>query len=848
MSDNVRTCNPLYGLLPADVPGFDVLAGLALDMRWSWNHAADNLWHQLDPELWASTQNPWVVLQTISREKLQKTLADPEFRKELDDQLQARQQAVETRAWFQQAHPGSALKCIAYFSMEFMLSEALPIYSGGLGNVAGDLLKASSDLGVPVIGIGLLYQQGYFRQIIDNDGSQQAIFTYNDPGQLPVTPLRRENGEWLRLQLDLPGHPIWIRIWQVQVGRVTLYLLDTNDAVNYPPYRGITRELYDSASDIRLMQELVLGIGGWNLLEALGLDVQVCHMNEGHAAFAALERARSFMRYSGQDFGTALAVTRAGNLFTTHTAVASGFDHFAPALIEQYLGAYAVNQLGISLRDLLALGRLDAQDDSENFNMSYLAIRTSNAVNGVSQLHAEVSRRLFAPLFPRWPLAEIPVGHVTNGVHMPTWDSAEADALWTSSSGKERWLGTMENLEQDICALSDEQLWNFRCASRKSLVEYTRERLSRQLAASGAAETAVRQARNLFDENILTLGFARRFATYKRPDLLLHDPARLLRLLNHPTRPVQLIIAGKAHPADKAGQEMIRRWIQFIRQPEVRARVVFLSDYDMHLGEHMVQGVDVWVNTPRRPWEACGTSGMKVLVNGGLNASVLDGWWAEAYQPEVGWELGDGMQLDGDASQDQRDADALYALIEQKIAPDFYLRDAQGVPQAWVSRMRASMSQLTPHFSSNRMVREYAEKYYLPATATYLARKLDNGMGGAAIVQWQHELSRHWHLLHFAGRKVESSSSAHHVEIQVYLDGLNPDHVQVELYADGKAGAGPERYVMRMERHLVGATGGYVYVADIPPDRSAADYTPRIVPHFGNVKVPLEAMSVYWNA
>ena len=408
MSEQTRISHPKERLLSTDVEGFDSLAELALDMRSSWNHATDQVWRQLDPVLWELTHNPWVVLQTVSREKLQRVLADPAFRKNVDDLVQARRDAAEAPAWFQQTYPQSALSCVAYFSMEFMLSEALPIYSGGLGNVAGDQLKAASDLGVPVIGVGLLYQQGYFRQVIDKDGAQQALFPYNDPGQLPITPLRQANGEWLRLEIALPGYSVWLRAWQVQVGRVKLYLLDSNDAANYPAHRGITSELYGGGPELRLKQELLLGIGGWRLLAALGIQPEVCHLNEGHAAFAVLERARSFMEETGQPFEVALAVTRAGNLFTTHTAVAAGFDRFAPALIEQYLGGYAEQKLGITLHDLLALGRQNPNDSSEPFNMAYLAIRGSGAVNGVSRLHGKVSRHLFEPLFPHWPAGRSP--------------------------------------------------------------------------------------------------------------------------------------------------------------------------------------------------------------------------------------------------------------------------------------------------------------------------------------------------------------------------------------------------------------------------------------------------------
>ncbi len=688
--------NPPQPVLKTE--GFDSLAELALDMRWSWNHATDEVWRQLDPNLWEIAHNPWVVLQTVSREQINRKLAEPTFRQKVDDLVQTKRRALEAPAWFQQRHPQSPLTCVVYFSMEFMLSEALPIYSGGLGNVAGDQLKAASDLGVPVIGVGLLYQQGYFRQVIDKNGAQQALYPYNDPGQLPITPLRQANGEWLRLEIALPGYSVWLRAWQVQVGRVKLYLLDSNDAANYPAHRGITSELYGGGPELRLKQELLLGIGGWRLLVALGIKPEVCHLNEGHAAFAVLERARSFMRETKQPFEIALAATRAGNLFTTHTAVAAGFDRFAPSLIEQYLGGYAKEKLGISIGELLALGRQNSDDSSESFNMAYLAMRGCGAANGVSKLHGQVSRQLFAPLFPRWPVDEVPIAHVTNGVHMPSWDSAEADDLWTGACGKNRWLGTTEDLEENIRHVSDAKLWRFRADTSKSLVDYAREQLSKQLAMSGATVEEVEAARHLFDPNALTLGFARRFATYKRPNLLLKDRERLLRLLANSERPAQLIIAGKAHPADQPGQALIQEWIQFARRPEVRKHVIFLSDYDMLLSEHLVQGVDVWINTPRRPWEASGTSGMKVLVNGGLNLSELDGWWVEAYSPDVGWALGDGKEHGDDPALDAAEADALYTLLEQNVIPEFYTRDDKGIPIAWVARMRESMARLTPQY------------------------------------------------------------------------------------------------------------------------------------------------------
>ena len=815
-------------------------------MRWSWNHSTDLVWRQLDPVLWELTHNPWVVLQTASQETLERALGESAFRKRVDDLLQATREASQASAWFQKTHPQSALTCVAYFSMEFMLGEALPIYSGGLGNVAGDQLKAASDLGVPIIGVGLLYSQGYFRQVIDKAGAQQAVYPYNEPGQLPVTPLCQANGEWLRLKIAMPGYSVWLRAWQVQVGRVKLYLLDSNDAANHPIHRGITSELYGGGPELRLMQELVLGIGGWRLLGALGIRPEVCHLNEGHAAFAVLERARDFMRESAQPFDVALSVTRVGNLFTTHTAVAAGFDRFPPALIEQYLRAYAQQKLGIAIDDLLALGRADPSDTSEAFNMAYLAVRGSGAVNGVSRLHGMVSRRLFEPLFPRWPQPDIPVGSVTNGIHTPTWDSAPADDLWTQACGKDRWLGTTEDLERNIRRASDEQLWQFRYVARTSLVESTRERLAMQLAVSGASTEAVEAARGIFDPDTLTLGFARRFATYKRPNLLLHDPERLLRLLSNRRRPVQLILAGKAHPADLAGQALIQEWIHFIRQPQVRSHVVFLGDYDMLLTQDLVRGVDVWVNTPRRPWEACGTSGMKVLVNGGINLSELDGWWAEAYTPDVGWALGDGQEHGDDPGWDAVEAGTLYDLLEREVIPEFYTRGDNGIPAAWVRRMRESMARLTPRFSSNRTVREYTEQHYRPAAAAYRQRAADKGAAGRQIVDWRKASDQQWDSLAFGEMRVHRDADRLIIDVEIFLNGLDPNSVRVELYADAINGGDPVREPMQWLRTPPDASRRSVYQATLPAARPASDYTARVVPQRAGVAVPLECARILW--
>lgn len=828
-----------------DLKGYQQLKELALDLQWPWSHYGDQVWKLLDAELWDITQNPWAVLQTVSREKLAKALADPSFCQVIDGLVKDKARQAEMETWYQKHHQKAPLTSIAYFSMEYMLSEALPIYSGGLGNVAGDQLKAASDLGVPVTAIGLLYQQGYFRQMIDKNGVQEALYPYNDPGQLPITPVRKPNGELLRLEIVFPGWSLWIKAWEVQVGKVKLYLLDTNDIANFPVFRGITSELYGGGPELRLKQEVLLGIGGWRLLNELGIKPEVCHLNEGHAAFAILERARTFMQETGKPFEAALAATRAGNLFTTHTAVPAGFDRFSPELMAQYLTFFS-KVLGLKFDDFLALGRLNPEDRNEPFNMAYLAMRGCGASNGVSQLHGAVSRTIFSTLFPRWPESEVPIGHVTNGIHVPSWDSKAANQIWTEMLGKDRWFWAFNCANNEIGRISDAKLWKMRSESRKALVVYTRKRLARQLAARGTPYEEIEQTKHLFDENILTIGFARRFATYKRPNMLLHDPARLLRILTNPQKPVQLIIAGKAHPADQPGQALIRQWMDFIQTPEARPHVVFLSDYDMMLTERMVQGVDVWINTPRRPWEACGTSGMKVLANGGLNLSELDGWWVEAYSPEVGWAMGDGKEHGADPAWDAAEANALYDLLENEVIPQFYDRDNEGMPLQWVSKIRASMGALTPHFSASRTVREYTERYYIPAAEHYLERAANQGKLSVDILNWRDLLFHDWGKIRFVDVKIENTNDHYEFLVQVYLDGLEPGAVKVELYSEDVENGAPMRHEMTLVRKLEGDPHTCVYKATVPASRSAGSYTPRVIPYFPNVAVPLEVDLISW--
>ncbi len=838
--------------LPEEISALRILA---LDLRWTWSHEHDAFWERIDPRLWRRTRNPWSVLQSASARRLQRLAADVAFRQQLADLMASRQTYIDRPGWFVTTHGRPALGGVAYLSMEFGLGAALPLYAGGLGILAGDYLKTASDLDVPVVGVGLLYQEGYFRQIVDAEGMQQELYPNNDPAMMPVEPVLQEEGGWLRIRLRLPGRTVHLRVWQATVGRVKLYLLDSNDLLNSPTDRGITAKLYGGGTEARLMQEIVLGVGGWRVVEALHPGTEICHINEGHAAFAIVERARSFAVRSKLTFWQALWATRAGNVFTTHTPVAAGFDAFPAGLLRKYVPVLRrylpvvesgkSDGSGMTLEDVLGLGRIDPRNQDEPFNMAYLAQRGSAHCLGVSRLHGEFSRRIFQPLFPHWPACEIPIGHVTNGVHIPTWDSIEADRIWTETCGKERWRSMPDRLGEQIACVSDEELWTMRGKERQHLVGFVRRHLATQLRERGLDVELVREADRALDPNVLTIGFARRFTAYKRPNLLLRDPARLESLLLNERRPVQLVLAGKAHPEDVEGKSMIKAWIELARQPRYRRRVAFLEDYDIALAQELIQGVDVWINTPRRPWEACGTSGMKVLVNGGLNCSILDGWWDEAYQEDVGWSIGDGKG--GEAAQvDARDLASLYDTLEQKIVPEFYDRDATGLPRAWVGRIRRSMSLLTPQFSSTNMVREYVEKAYLPMAKAQRARWADGCALAKTMNEWSGTLQRRWSSLHVGEPMVVAADGRWRFSVHVFGGDLPLASVRVELFADERQTASAEVIVLHQEHAIPGTTNGYIYAGEVEAARPAQDYTVRIVPYHPAAQIPMELPLITW--
>jgi len=835
-----------FSYLPRQLPdSLKELVTLASDLRWTWSHESDALWRMIDPLVWEKTENPYEVLQNLTEIRLEELATDANFLGHLKRLAAERQNYLVQQSWFRDCHGLERINGIAYFSMEFGLGKALPLYAGGLGILAGDFLKAASDLGVPITAIGLLYQEGYFRQMLGADGWQQEVYPYNDPNFLPVFPVKSDSGAWLKIEIELPGRSVRCRAWQAQVGRVRLFLLDSNDPLNSPLDRGITGRLYGGGEEMRLVQEIALGIGGWRLISTLGLQIDLCHLNEGHAAFVTLERTRQVMQQQGIGFREALWLTRPGNLFTTHTPVPAGFDSYFPELLQRYGSVYA-RQLGISLEEMAKLGRLDSEELNSSFGMAFLAARTCGTINGVSRLHGEVSRKVFQSLFPRWPQAEVPVSHITNGVHVPTWDSPWSDEIWTKACGRERWLVCPEIMAEAMEIPSDEDLWSFDRYERQDLIKYARARLVYQCGQRGDDPESLAVANQVLRPDVLTLGFARRFTTYKRPNLLLHDPERLIRLLTDQERPVQILIAGKAHPRDDIGKQLIQQWAQFVRRPEVRHCAVFLEDYDMSLAQELVQGVDVWINTPRRPWEACGTSGMKVLTNGGLNLSTLDGWWEEAYDPEVGWSLGDRMEHDAD--HDAADAEELYRILENQIVPLFYRRDATGIPREWVARIRKSLARLTPQFSANRMVRDYVEKLYLPAADNYRLRNVQGGATGRRYRDWEANLRRHWPEIRWGKRNLKSENCGCSVEIEICIGGLLPEGIQVQLYTEGLAGEKPQCLPMLRKKTAGLPTNYFCYACKIDDGRPASDYTARIIPYSPGVNIPIELNLIAWES
>ncbi len=786
MAPPIRT----FTVTPSLPPELERQRGLVYNLRWAWNHEAIELF-RWDRDLWErSGHNPALMLGIVDQETLEAAASDEGFvahlhrvANDFDDYLKSES------TWFRKKHDGTNNLLVAYFSAEFGVTDCLSIFAGGLGILAGDHLKSASDLGVPLVAVGLLYQQGYFRQYLNEAGWQQEEYRDNDFHNLPLTLERNRDDEPLIIEVEYPGRKVAAQIWRAQVGRVALYLLDTNIRQNSPSDQDITDQLYGGDSELRLKQEMMLGIGGCRALEALGVRPSVYHLNEGHSAFLALERIRRLMETGGLSFAEAREASSAGLIFTTHTPVPAGHDYFQPDLMGRYFGEYAM-KLGLSFRDFLALGRKDPNDASEPFCMTALALRLAQASNGVSRLHGQVTRRMWRSLWPGAPEEEIPIGHVTNGVHFQSWISQEMDELYDRYLGP-RWREepAEESLWSRACRISGEELWRTHERRRERLIAFTRRRLRQQLERRGAPQSEIEAADETLDPDALTIGFARRFATYKRANLLLRDPERLARILNDPNRPAQIIFAGQAHPRDDAGKELIKQIVALSRRPEFRRRLVFLEGYDLAVARSMTQGADVWLSTPRRPLEASGTSGMKAAANGVLNLSALDGWWDEAWRQDsnIGWAIGRGEIYDDPDYQDQVEAEALYDLLDGDVIPTFYDRGEDKLPRRWIERMKASIGNLCHFFNTHRMVREYTERFYLPAAERQERLMADGVARARSLAAWKARVRDQWSNIRIVSVTADSLdeikvNSEIKAQAELSLGALTPDDVSVELY------------------------------------------------------------------
>jgi starch phosphorylase len=789
-----------FTVLPALPESLRDLDFIARNMFWCWNLEFVQLFKRIDSKLWrAWFHNPIRLLGGVSQNRLDELAQNRGFVSELKRAAEKLRAYLEGPTWFDKISSDSNKPLVAYFSAEFGIHECLPVYSGGLGVLAGDHLKSASDMGVPLVGIGLLYQKGYFRQYLNVDGWQQEVYSENDFYNMPVEIVRTSDGQPLKISVEYPTGTVQAQIWLVNVGRVKLYLLDTNISDNRPEDRMITAYLYGGDLEMRICQEIMLGIGGLRALSAMGIEPTVCHMNEGHAAFMGLERILRLKNKVNISFEQALEATKAGNVFTIHTPIKAGNDEFPVEMVDKYFADY-YPKLGISKEQFLGLGKIVPKDSKEPFKMPVLALRLSSYKNGVSIKHGQVSRKMWSVLWQDVPEDEVPITSITNGVHVKSWISEEMNLLY------ERYLGSSwadelidgincETIEQ----IPDEEFWRIHQRNRESLVAFSRTRLKAQMQRRGTYHTELNWADEVLDPEALTIGFARRFTPYKRGNLLFRDPARLVKLLTDPERPVQIILAGKAHPKDSEGKEIIRQLIHFANQYNVRRRVVFLEDYDINVARYLVRGVDVWLNTPRPPMEASGTSGMKASLNGALNMSTLDGWWCEGYRPKGGWAIGAGEVYQDPSYQDNVESKAIYNILEKEMVPLFYTRCADGLPRAWIRRVKESIKWITPNFNTHRMVADYTQKFYNPAATRFLYLNGEAMSRAKAFSEWKAKIQSAWPELSI--REVQSSikngqlqeplkseqsqltvGAKLEVKALVKLGAIKADEVSVELY------------------------------------------------------------------
>jgi len=849
-----------FSVVPSLPPQIEAVRELAFNLHWCWSHDTIELFRRLDRNLWEQVgHNPVVLLGSIEQEKLEAAARDDAFLAHLQ-RVHATLRAYlnDERTWFQRTCGKEASPpLVAYFCAEFGLTECLSIFAGGLGILAGDHLKSASDLGIPLVAVGLLYQQGYFKQYLNQSGWQQEAYDDNDFENLPMSPAAGPDNKPVIVEVQMAGHPVYAQVWRVQVGRVALYLLDTNIALNTRPEdRDITDQLYGGDKEMRIRQEIVLGIGGYRAMQTLGLGPTVYHMNEGHSAFLALEHVGRLMRTHHLNFDEARELASASLVFTTHTPVEAGHDYFPQELIDRYLGDTA-RSLGLSQSDFMGLGRTRKIGD---FCMTVLALRLASRANGVSKLHGEVSRRMWQWLWPDLPSEEVPIGHVTNGVHFRSWISQEMNQLYDRYLGpnwrEEPANGDIWNRAYSIPA---EELWRTHQRRRERLVSWARSRVRNQRIRRGASQAEIEAADEILDPDALTIGFARRFATYKRATLILHDMPRLRRMLLDKERPLQLIFAGKAHPRDDAGKELIRQLTQLSRDPELGHRVVFLSDYDVAVARYLVQGVDVWLNTPLRPNEASGTSGMKAAANGVLNLSTLDGWWDEVWNApdishKIGWAIGNGESYIDGNYQDQVEAEALYDLLEHDVIPTFYERGADRTPRRWVERMKACIGSLCRFVNTHRMVSDYMCDYYARAHEQFQRLQADNAARTRQLAADLARIRREWgnvriEAVEESPGETMSVASSVRVAARIHLGRLKPEDVCVELYA-GRVDTHGELVEGRaLTMHSIGSVPGdrYHYSVEVTLKQSGRHgFTIRVRPNHPDLSTPFVPGLLRW--
>jgi len=858
-----------FTVLPTLPDSLKDLQTIAKNMFWSWSPELLGLFKRIDSNLWtACGHNPIRFLGNVSQSRLEDLAENQDFLDEQQRALEKLESYLSGPTWFEKVCSNSNKPIIAYFSAEFGVHECIPIYAGGLGILAGDHLKSASDLGIPLIGVGLLYQKGYFRQYLDSDGRQQEVYVDIDSQNMPLELVCKEASRPLTISVEYPGRCVLAQIWSVCVGRVKLYLLDTNIAANSPGDRLITASLYSGDTELRMRQEIMLGIGGIKALEAIGITPTVCHMNEGHAAFMALERIRQLRSAKNMTFNEALEATRSSNVFTMHTLVKAGLDEFPVELMDKYFGSYFPH-LGINRNQFLSLGRIFSDDNNESFKMPILAIKLSSFINGVSKLHGQLSRQVWASLWPSVPVKEVPIISITNGVHIKSWVADEMNSLYQKYLGPNWADGVFDNpVWNNIDEIPDDQLWQAHQRCKEQLIVFVRDRLKAQMQKRGTWPE-LNQAEQVLDPEVLTIGFARRFAGYKRANLLLKDQQRLVKLLTDPDRPIQIIFAGKAHPKDAEGKEIIKQIIRFASLHDVRRHIAFLEDYDIGIGRILVSGVDVWLSNPRRPMEASSTSGMKAALSGVLNMSTLDGWWCEGYSPDGGWVIGTGQIYENADYQDQMDAQALYNVLENEVVPLFYTRPADNLPRAWIHRVKKSIKWIAPRFNTHRMVAQYTRRFYNPAAAKWQYLIAEAGARARAFAGWKADMEKAWRELAIEDVIIEVNNgdgyqrldpkqpllkvgSQLRVRALVELRRVNPADISVELYHGPMDGSGniKDGSAVKMEYSQASEQDGKHWFTGSLPCRRAGQHglDVRVLPRHPDMTNPFELQLILWGS